>query len=80
MTEQETTSLKEEIAALRKSYARLQAICGPRGISKETTQDYEKRIKTLLEKLILGPPITLNPMSASRGRQTTATTMEDEKE
>jgi len=54
--EQETTNIKEEIAALRKSYARLQAICGPRGINKETTQDYEKRIKALLEKLILQCP------------------------
>ena len=74
--EQEQAETREQIRKLRESYARLQAICGPRGISKETTQEYEKKIKTLLEKLILGPPNILNPMSAGRGRQTTATTME----
>lgn len=71
METQSETELKAEVAGLRGSYARLLAICGPRAISKETTQEYEKRIRALLAR------ITLNTMSAGGGRQTTTTTTEE---
>ena len=43
--------ISEKIFELRKRYAKLKAICGPRGVSEETIIEYAKIIKKLQEEL-----------------------------
>lgn len=47
----EQTETKQKIAELRQRYARLKAICGPQGISRETIADYTREIQQLQTKL-----------------------------
>lgn len=66
MTNTNEAETREKIAEIRKRFEILRAICGPRGISRETIQEYGIRIKQLEAEL------------ASRGRQTTANTTEED--
>jgi 3-deoxy-D-arabino-heptulosonate 7-phosphate (DAHP) synthase len=49
--EAEQAETKAKIAALRESYARLRAICGPQGISRETKAEYADKIAQLQTQL-----------------------------
>jgi len=50
-TLQTPTEIKEKIAELRQSYARLRYFCGPTHISQQTINEYIQAIKELENKL-----------------------------